>query len=143
MTEEWPDLADICGVKYEDKDLSGGLSESDVAKAGWTIYLHNDVNQDGDCDQGTDTLVAQTTTDAYGKYCFENLQEGYCVVVEDADGPDGNWFAPRTRCCRRRSASRARKSGASTSSTPATARSAARSTGTRTAPAPSRRAIRC
>ena len=66
----------VCGYKYDDKIGNGVWDEGDVGISGWTIYLYMD-----------DTLVATTTTDADGKYCFTVTEPGsYRVVEETKDG---------------------------------------------------------
>ncbi|WP_237213833.1 MSCRAMM family protein [Falsiroseomonas oryziterrae] len=81
--------ASITGEKYEDTNgaAAGGL----VTKSGWTVQLYEVGDTDGD---GTaNELLETTATDANGVYTFSNLKLGTYRVVEDADGPDGTWYA--------------------------------------------------
>lgn len=57
-------LFDICGFKYLE-DTNQGLS-------GWTIELRDAAGK----------LIASTTTDETGKYCFKGLREGTYEVTE-------------------------------------------------------------
>jgi len=57
---------DICGCKWEDKDLSGTISPGDVTVAGWGVTLKV---WNGDSYE----FLACTTTGTFGCYCFQNL----------------------------------------------------------------------
>ena len=71
---------DICGCKWEDKDLSGDISCGDETVAGWEVTLKI---WDGDSYE----FLACTTTGPCGCYCFENLDpyEMYAVYEELRD----------------------------------------------------------
>ncbi|WP_229678119.1 SpaA isopeptide-forming pilin-related protein, partial [Caldovatus sediminis] len=82
---------EISGEKYWDKDGSGTISAGDPLLKGWTIHLYEDTDGDGTFDPNVDKWLKQTTTDASGSYAFTKLLPGKYIVVEDKDGPDGNW----------------------------------------------------
>jgi SdrD B-like domain len=72
-----PKLGVIRGTKYEDRDGSGKLKDSDHHRlAGWTIYL--DTNNNAALDSGEPTSV----TDSHGNYRFINLVAGTYYVRE-------------------------------------------------------------
>ncbi len=69
---------------FFDADNSGGETPGDAGIPGITVTLTGDVNNDGIED------VLTTTTDADGRYLFENLRDGtYTVTVDPADLPGG------------------------------------------------------
>ncbi len=62
----------LCGHKYDDVDHNGAYDAgTDLPLEDWTIELY----QDG-------SLLATTTTNAAGEYCFEDLPEGVYTVKE-------------------------------------------------------------
>jgi hypothetical protein len=77
-------FGNITGVKFYDKDMDGLRDEGEPGLAGWTIKL------DGETDYGA-AVHRTTTTDANGKYAFEDLQPGKYNVTEVM--PSGEWVA--------------------------------------------------
>lgn len=73
----------VCGLKFFDANVNGVNDDGKVV-SGITIKL-----------QGTDskgnTVSLSTTTDTYGKYCFNNLPLGSYTVSEVL--PGSNWVA--------------------------------------------------
>lgn len=69
-------LSGISGIKFFDRGANGVFDGLDYVLAGWTIYL--DLNNSGTLDGGD----ISTSTDASGRYQFDNLQPGVYVVRE-------------------------------------------------------------
>ncbi|MCP1715408.1 sugar lactone lactonase YvrE [Methanocalculus alkaliphilus] len=67
-----PPKGKICGTKYE--DFWTGVKNRETI-GGWIIYLFDEELVE----------LAQTETDEYGNYCFENLQYGTYYVYEQWD----------------------------------------------------------
>ena len=71
----------ICGIKYEDMDLSKSVNAGDKGVAGWCVTLKM---WDGDSYE----TIASTKTDSVGMYCFKDLDPymKYAVYEEMRDG---------------------------------------------------------
>jgi len=64
-----PDLGSIYGKKWNDEDGDGEFDDNEIGISGWTIVLSGDGN-------------ATTTTDEFGDYSFENVEDGSYEVCE-------------------------------------------------------------
>ncbi|MBW0158070.1 hypothetical protein, partial [Sedimentimonas flavescens] len=95
----------ITGEKYN--DVAGdGAGGTDTPIAGWTIYLFDDTidtDNSGGLSEAeisaalsTGTPVATTVTNGSGVYYFGDVMVGDYFVIEDMDGPDGNWMPTTT-----------------------------------------------
>ena len=72
-----PCTGSICGSVLNDCDANGSLTGED-GLAGWTVTLKNSSGS---------TVIATTTTDTKGNYCFTNLSAGtYVVAVTTKSG---------------------------------------------------------
>ncbi|HFQ61712.1 MAG TPA: hypothetical protein ENK39_05350, partial [Epsilonproteobacteria bacterium] len=77
---------------WNDLDGNGIQDAGEVGISGVTIELYDDINGDGNIDNGgsynnTDTLLATDTTDASGNYKFDGLIPGsYIIKITDANG---------------------------------------------------------
>ena len=101
---------DITGEKYN--DLAGdGIGGNNTPIIGWTIYLF-DTSIDNGTDGGTasDGILQEgelaaaiggepidsNTTITDGVYTFTDVMTGNYFVIEDVDGPNGDWSATTT-----------------------------------------------
>ncbi len=66
---------------FWDANANGTQDPAESGIGGVTISLYTDVNGDRDYDAGTDTLLANTTTNADGNYLFTGLAAADVVVV--------------------------------------------------------------
>ncbi len=75
----------ISGTVFNDNgtgaSANNAFDATDTPIAGVTVKLYQDVNADGQVDNG-DTLLATATTDANGDYSFTGLYPGDYLVVE-------------------------------------------------------------
>ncbi|MEM1181715.1 MAG: SdrD B-like domain-containing protein [Acidobacteriota bacterium] len=92
--------ADVSGVNFgynrpgvlgdfvwSDADSDGVQDPAEPGIPGVTVELYFDLNGNGVLDIGTDTLAATTTTDAFGRYLFEDLFTGtYFASVDETQG---------------------------------------------------------
>ncbi|MCE5974032.1 hypothetical protein LZA78_11105, partial [Sinirhodobacter sp. WL0062] len=95
----------ITGEKYEDV-TGNGAGGTDTPIAGWTIYLFDDsidTDNSGGLSEAeisaalsSGTPVATTSTNDSGVYYFGDVMVGDYFVIEDMDGPDGNWMPTST-----------------------------------------------
>lgn len=76
---------DVNGNGYQDLAANGTPLEAGIADI--TVWLYKDVDRDGTVDAGVDDLVGTTSTDASGKYLFQNLAAGSYVVRVDTSDP--------------------------------------------------------
>ena len=88
VVPEEPELYEICGHKYAD------WNEALIPLSGWEITLKK-LNEEEPVEY---ELVATTTTDVDGKYCFTGLEEGEYKVSEEVKPgweqvyPDGDVY---------------------------------------------------
>ena len=76
-----PTTVNICGNVYNDLDNSNTITGGDAKVPNVTIKLTTP-GTDGNCCTGDDTVVATTTTDASGHYCFMGMPPGTYGVQE-------------------------------------------------------------
>ena len=82
-------------------DVNGnGLRDpGEVGLGGVTVLLYSDTNSNGRYDDGTDTLVATTTSAADGSYSFAGIAAGttYFVIARTpVDGSNNPYYNPTT-----------------------------------------------
>ncbi len=69
---------------FYDTNNSGTQDGIEGGAPGAIVALFNDVNNNGEFDPGTDTIVTTKTTDAGGHFLFDNLPGGnYMVIAEE------------------------------------------------------------
>ncbi len=65
---------------FKDINDNGIKDTAETGISGVVVQLHNDTNSNGTYDNGTDTLVGSTTTNASGVYSFTNLFPGNYIA---------------------------------------------------------------
>ncbi len=82
------DTSSIGDTLYFDLDSDGVQDLTEDGMPDITVWLYEDVDRDGTIDAGVDTVIATTSTDAFGNYLFSALPEGSYIVKVDTADPD-------------------------------------------------------
>ena len=105
-------LGSVCGTKWEDWNLDRKIGSGDGPVSGWGVdlYIWDDIEEEW-------VLIAATSTDANGKYCFCNLDPYKVYKVARARKEPVGCRCLRPTMRTSRSPNRAVRQEATTSST--------------------------
>jgi len=81
----------------EDRDTLYNAAGTDTSHSGYTVYLYNDVDGDGNIDAGVDLVIQTTTTNQDGFYSFletyESGTENYIIQSSASQLPYGTKYS--------------------------------------------------